>query len=174
MLREDGRHLAVIESRRENRGSGGVNTLDAARHTELEDGANHWVDRHARQSLSNGDVEVWHAAIGLLQKVHDLNRVSNLKGREIDDDIIALARRLLVKLREIHGINEEVAIIGNHLERDLCAVCLDKCELQKARHTAIGETETVFSRQYLKERGVTEVYERHVTEEAVGVKDVKE
>ena len=122
MLREDGGHLAVVGSRRENCRTGGVDTLDAARHTELEYGANHGVDRHARQCLSNGDVEVWHAAIGLLQQVHDLNRVTNLKGREINDDIVALASRLLVKLHEIHGINEEVAIIGNHLERDLCAV----------------------------------------------------
>ena len=69
---------------------------------------------------------------------------------------------------------QQVAVIGDELERHRVAARVGELQLDEARHRGVENAEAILSWQHLEHRRVGEVHQRHIAQEAVGVEAVVE
>ena len=77
------------------------------------------------------------------------------EGREVDDDVVALGDALFVELLQLERADDEVAVVGDEVERHARArgearCCVDReRQLDEARHRRIEDAEAIAARQHL-------------------------
>ena len=118
LLREGGRHHALVKG-------GGL--VHVARHVNAVDGAdNAELNQRADGGILVGDADhgfaqcqllVRLAPVTLLQQVDEIDTVADAEPGKVDDDVVALGAALLVQLQKSDRVDDKIAIVGNELER---------------------------------------------------------
>src|SRR5262249_10738728 len=157
------------------RGAGYVHAGNRADHAELQHGTDDRIVGIAGEGLRQGQRVGGATSVAAHpQQVHQLEPAADLEGGEVDHDVVAFRNALMIELSQRDRVDHQVAVIGNELERHRRIGRRSDRQLQEPRHAGVEDSEAVFPRQDFHERGVGQVDEGDVAQEAVCVEDVEE
>jgi hypothetical protein len=170
LLRQRHRDLAQIRRAGKVDGARYVDALHLANNSKLQHRADEWIVGIAlerRRVLRPASV------VPHREPVHELDPRPDWKPGEIDDDVVALGYALLIQGRKGDGVDNQVAVIGDELERYGISVRVGERQLYKPGHAGIEDAETVLPRQHFHEGGIGEIDEWHIAQEAIGREDIE-
>jgi len=114
--------------------AGDVDAVDRADEAELQHRSHGRIIRLAVQGFLQGQFLIRAASVLELQRVDEPQFLADAETREVDDDIESFRDALLVEFVHGHRIDQEVAVVGDDLDRHPVAPRIGERELDETRH----------------------------------------